>query len=205
MANSVLSSTSELCPGPWTSLAPQPGVGEDNGYQEYPELSVCHGSGSLRGKTTTGGQGQGFLSCFIVCCLANLSPLCPYSRQPPGPLGPTPYKMACTLSLKPPPVPRGWEAQAGAGDCTVTSDLGKRERLGAMVGAGESRYVSCPSPRACLGYSLPTFPPRLWHPGLIITPVPSVIIEVDPWAFQKYQQAPAPSPSFLGRRDRVGG
>lgn len=88
----------------------------------------------------------------------------------------------------------------------MTSDLGKRERLGAMVGAGESGYsVSCPSPRACLGYSLPTLPPRLWHPGLIITPVPSVIIGADPWAFQKYPQAPALSPGVLGLRERVGG
>lgn len=176
------------------------------GIRSVPELSACHGSaGPCCGKATTGGEGHGFLSYLIICCLANLSPLCPCSRHPPGPLDPTPYKMACTLSLKPPPVPRGWEAQAGAGDCTMTSDLGKRERLGAMVGAGDSRYfISCPSPRACLGYSLPTLLPRLWHPGLIITPVPSVIIEVDPWASQKYQQAPAPSPSFLGMRDRVG-
>lgn len=172
------------------------------GIRSVAELSACQGSaGPCCGKATTGEQRQGSLSCFIVCCPANLSPLCPCSRQPPGPLGPTPYKMACTLSLK---SPRGWKAQAGAGDCTVTSDLGKKRETGGY-GRGRriQRYRVLPLPQG-LSRVQPTYLPAL-APRVNDYPVPSVIIGVDPWAFQKYQQAPTPSPSFLGMRDRVGG
>lgn len=69
------------------------------------------------------GTGEGIF-ILLYCWL-------PGKPQPPLPLwraafwdlGPVPYKTACTPSPKRPSVPRGWEAQAGAGDGTVTSDL----------------------------------------------------------------------------------